>query len=238
MKKIIAPTIFLLFFCLTCLHGFAQGKQDFLDVNYASIEKFVTQQEAQYDSLMQRFIKGDTTLTLDEVKYVFYGCYYSLKYDYTNPSQELMTAYKEKRYEDVLNLGSKELKKSPAQLAILFRMCVAALEQEDEEKAQLYKTRLLQIVDVILSSGDGKSAKTAYKVLEVSDEYVILYGVFGVNVKQQALSGNCDIMTVYEGENLDETVDIYFDVTLHMATLNNLFGTPSHKKAKKKGHKK
>ena len=238
MKKIIAPTIFLLFFCVGCIHGFAQGKQEFLDVNYASIEKFVTQQEAQYDSLMQRFIEGDTTLTSDEVKYVFYGSYFSLKYAYTNPSHELMDAFKEKRYEDVLNLGQKELTKSPAQLAILFRMCVAALEQEEEEKAQLYRTRLLQVLDVILSSGDWKSAQTAYKVLEVSDEYVILYGVFGVHLTQQALSGKCDIMTVYEDENPDETVDIYFDVSLHMATLNNLFGTPSHQKAKKKGRKK
>ena len=91
-----------------------------------------------------------------------------------------------------------------------------------------------------------RTEKTAFKVLEVSDEYCILYGIFGLNLKSQALIGHCDQMTVYEDEAPDETFDIYFDVSLHLAHLDELFGVmdkadkmmKKSKKSKRKNGKK
>ena len=114
------------------------------------------------------------------------------------------------------------------------------------ESNALYSIQIEQIVGVILSSGDGRTEKTAFKVLEVSDEYCILYGIFGLNLKSQALIGHCDKMTVYEDEAPDETFDIYFDVSLHLAHLDELFGVmdkadkmmKKSKKSKRKNGKK
>lgn len=236
MKKRILTSL-LLVCLLSFMHSFAQNKQNFLKVDYADIENFVIKQEKEYNALVERFATGDTTLTMDDIKRVYYGSYYSPKYNYSNPSEELRKAFNAEQYQKALNLSKKELEESPAHIELLFDAWASA-KQVDEEESYLYQLRLSQILDMVLSTGDGKSSKTAIKILEVSDEYFILYGVMGVRLKQQALSGNCDIMTVYE-DDPDETFDVYFDITLHMKKLNDLFGgkkaSPKKQKNKNRG---
>ena len=100
----------------------------------------------------------------------------------------------------------------------------------------------LSAFDALLqASGDGREQKTAYKVVDISDEYFIIYAILGLNLRQQSLAGNCDVMTVYDEASPDDTVDIWFDVSLHLSALDKLFGgsdSRSHdSKAKKSGKK-
>lgn len=223
--------------CVVNTQCFAQKKQQFLDVDYTAIEKFVNNQESSYNALVERFITGDTTLTLDEVKMVYYGSYFSPKYDYSDATDEINQSFRDKNYEEALKLLRNELATSPANLELLFMAMVSAIELEEENEKELYTLKLRQLVDVIFSSGDGKSTKTALKVLEVSDEYIIINGVLGARVKQQALVGVCDQMTIYE-EDPEETFDLYFDVSLHMKRLNELFGGSSKPAKAKKNRKR
>ena len=236
MKKILFVAL-AIFVCLSVNPCFGQKKSNFLKVDYSEIEKYVIQNEDAFNTLMNRFISEDTTLTLNELKYVFYGVHYSSKYGYEDVSKETQALIKEEKYEDALEKCREELKNSPTSLDILFSAMRCAENLDEVETANGYQTRILQILDLIFATGDGKSAKTALKVMEVSDEYFIIYAVLGANVKGQALVGNCDVMTLYD-DDPDQTMDVYFDITLHMEMLNELFGGTSkphksHKKSKK-----
>ena len=221
MKKTLIMAAFLLFtgFSLTA----QQKDKSFLDIDYKAMEKFAKDQTEDFTALINRFNSGDTTLTDMEVAKIYYGSYFSPDYSYKDASSELMNLMKSKSYGPALEQCKKELEKSPCSLDLLLKAYTCA-NHLDVSNA-LYSTPIEQIVGVILSSGDGRTEKTAFKVLEVSDEYCIIYGIFGLNLKEQALIGHCDRMTVYEDEAPNETFDIYFDVSLHLAHLDELFGS-------------
>ena len=220
MKKTLIIAVLMLFtgFSLT-----AQNDKSFLDIDYKVIEKFAKNQTKDFTALVNRFNSGDTTLTDMEVAKIYYGSYFPSDYSYKDASSELRDLMKSESYRPAFEQCKKELEKSPCSLDLLLKAYTCA-NHLGESKA-LYSIQIEQIVEVILSSGDGRSEKTAFKVLEVSDEYCIIYGIFGLNLKQQALVGHCDQMTVYEDDAPDETFDIYFDVSLHLAHLDELFGT-------------
>lgn len=234
MKKILLALLTL----LVCFSGklcFGQNNDAFLEVNYSEIEKFVNQNEKVYNELMARFMKGDTLLEINELKYIFYGTSYSSKYRYKELSREAAQLIKEEKYEEALKMCREELKVSPTSLDILFREWICL--KELELNADTCEIQISQLFYLILSTGDGKTAKTAFKVMEVPDEYIIIYNVFGANVKAQALVGNCDVMTLYD-DDPDKTWDVYFDITLHLEKLSKLFGDfSSPKKAPKKSKK-
>lgn len=119
-----------------------QNKKDFLRVDYKEIETFVTEHEEEYNALMQRFISGDESLTKDELKMVYFGSYFSSKYDYEEPSDELKEAmtvrhhrpgqlpkshcseindpsYVGDKRTKVVDLCRQELEKSPVNLELL-----------------------------------------------------------------------------------------------------------------------
>lgn len=72
----------------------------------------------------------------------------------------------------------------------------------------------------ITATGDGKSAKTAWKVISVSEEYALLNEI-DAELIDQSLVDNCDKMHV-KLPNGTET-DLYFDVSLSLAATARQF---------------
>lgn len=221
MKKSMIIAVLLLFAGLSLTAQ--RNDKSFLDIDYNAMEKFAKNQTKDFTALVNRFNSGDTTLTDMEVAKIYYGSYFSPEYSYKDASSELRDLMKSGSYGPAFEQCKKELEKSPCSLDLLLKAYTCA--NHLGKSNVLYSIQIEQIVGVILSSGDGRTEKTAFKVLEVSDEYCIIYGIFGLNHTQQALVGHCDRMTVYEDEAPDETFDIYFDVSLHLAHLDELFGT-------------
>lgn len=79
-----------------------------------------------------------------------------------------------------------------------------------------FRTIAEGILKSIVASGDGKTPKTAYKVISIPEEYMTLW-YLGLNPKGQILDHieniSCDIMTV-ENADTGEKSTVYFDVTI------------------------
>jgi hypothetical protein len=74
-------------------------------------------------------------------------------------------------------------------------------------------------MDDLVSSGDGKTAETAYEVVSVAEEYDAVY-VFGLTVKSQALVSSDsprDLITAIDEDGKE--VSIYFNPAAHFARL-------------------
>ena len=92
------------------------------------------------------------------------------------------------------------------------------------EQAYRYAIRFDGLLDAVFRSGDGRSVRTAFRVLSVADEYVGMQALGVESVLSQSLveehydrieiSGATD----YEGD------EIYFDVSLPMKHLDKVFG--------------
>ena len=78
---------------------------------------------------------------------------------------------------------------------------------------QYHRAMFYGLLGSITSSGDGKSCKTAYYVINVDEEYTVL-NYMGAKTLGQSLEGACDAMDV---ELNGKRTKIYFDISGSLA---------------------
>ena len=197
-------------------------------IEFDTIKKYTNDSLSSYyyPKLMDRFVKGDTTLYFNEYQYIYYGSVFSVKYKpYSGGDDEakFLNYYRKRKYKKAILLGEKILEENAVNLAITFKMIVCYTAINDSEKAQLYADRYFPILDVIYNTGDGKSIKTAYVVCYVNDEYEIVADL-ELKSTQQKLIGYTDILTIdskgqQEGTEISE---LYFNVSKPLEYTNHL----------------
>ena len=89
-------------------------------------------------------------------------------------------------------------------------------QKNEEAKYEKHMSVVKGLISSITITGDGLSPETAWKVIDVFEEYFILSHVLNVEIKAQELSFTepvCDKMTVVAN---GEEYALYFDISLIM----------------------
>ncbi len=89
----------------------------------------------------------------------------------------------------------------------------------DPVRAALHRRWFLGLTDSVLRSGDGKTARTAWVTISVSEEYATLMRLGRKPVQQALLTERVDRMTTVPATGDGETVDLFFKPELHFARL-------------------
>ncbi|MBI1213363.1 MAG: DUF4919 domain-containing protein [Alphaproteobacteria bacterium] len=91
----------------------------------------------------------------------------------------------------------------------------------NEEKAGFHRAIARGLMDAILATGDGKTAKTAYSVVTISEEYDVLY-MLGLNVETQALAseGGHVYDQIVAKSDKGDTQTLYFQIDRPMAWMS------------------
>ena len=171
-----------------------------------------------YPKLLSRLIQYDTTLTDEDFRYLYYGYIYQPKYQpyWISPYEKKLLKYyqsekiKEKDYAEIIELATKSIDEFPFDLRQMNFLAYVYHLKGDEATAKKIEYRLQRTLGAIVSTGDGKTCATAFHVISVSHEYVIL-NLFQFQEESQSLSSDyCDYLTVKKDErNID---GIYFNV--------------------------
>lgn len=180
----------------------------------------------RYNALLTRFIAADTTLTVEDAAFVYYG-YYSAPIERKTPSFtdriNALDSVKAGNYEAGYALFCKLIEDNPVGAQNIYKayLCAKRTGRAEEAKSLLFKSQML--ARVIIASGDGKTAETALHVNEISDEYFFLYDIVKVPpIKGQRLvvrdDHKYDVLTI---EERGKTVDIYFQLLISAAELFN-----------------
>ena len=198
--------IFLLIFCL----GIQSHSQEtgFTTPDYKAIEKEINDKNSKffYPKLMERLMKNDTLLSHDEYRHLYLGYVFQPKYNafWTSPEDEKLRQYyaKEKLetsdYDEIIKLASNSLNEFPFDLRQLNYLAYVYHLKGDETAAKITSFRFHSIMNVILSSGDGKKCETGFHVLMVDHEYILL-NLFEIESKGQSLVENCDYLSFEKG---------------------------------------
>ena len=217
MKK----SIFLFALALFAATTFAQEQEDFTAPNYKAIEKEVSNSASNYyyPHLFERYKMGDSTLTLDEKRHLYYGYVFQPEYAATEIStsnqiiSELLTkqVFTNDDYNSILQHADTLLTEDPFNLrAINAKLFVhAQLNNVEAYKKNAFKRRVIQ--DAIISSGDGMSTKTPFYVIKVAHEYDILSFLgyrFGGTHK---IVKKCNYLTV--DQNRYGVEKVYFEIS-------------------------
>lgn len=112
-------------------------------------------------------------------------------------------------YDEIIKLANHSLSDFPFDISQLNYLAYIYHLKGDEESAKIAAIKFHSIVNVILSSGDGKQCETGFHVLLVEHEYIIL-NLFELESKSQSLNGNCDYLAFEKGKY--KVDGIYFNI--------------------------
>ncbi|PBJ14270.1 DUF4919 domain-containing protein [Flavobacterium sp. ACN6] len=207
----------LLMFCFgTQIHSQELG---FTTPDYKAIEKEINDKNSKffYPKLMERLTKNDTLLSHDEYRHLYLGYVFQPKYNafWKSPDEEKLNELfgKEKLensdYDEIIKLINHSLSEFPFDLKQLNYLAYIYHLKGDEALSKITSFRFHSIMNVILSSGDGKKCETGFHVLLVDHEYVLL-NVFEIESKGQSLVDNCDYLSFEKGAY--QVDGIYFNI--------------------------
>lgn len=129
-----------------------------------------------YKALADRFATG-RTLTPTEMATLYYGSAFQPGFNANQSYPDIARVYAAKDYNTALSQIWSALAKDPANLYLLFTGYGCASSLGNKEAASLLQNRILQVCDLIFSTGAGVSQDSPYVVLRPSDidEFLIKY---------------------------------------------------------------
>ena len=199
--------------------------------NYKKIEKEISKEKSDYyyPKLLKKYMTSDTTMTLKEKRYLYYG--YSFQDSYSpyghsdfNDSLRMVLNKKKHNNEELLKiikLSDSVLVENPFDLRAINYQLYAydKLGKKIEFDKKINQMRI--IVDALLSSGDGLKKKTAFYVIYISHEYDLL-NILGFEFGgEQSLIEHYDYLKV--AKNSQNIKGFYFDISPCLNSMNDMF---------------
>jgi hypothetical protein len=171
--------------------------------------------KSTYADLLQRAKKGDPTLDFKDLRFAYTETADYNPYGDTRDSrQRMFAALDAKEYDHVRALAETILAKNFLDLNGHFGAFIAHRELGNSQKADLHKFMFEGLVRSIEKSGDGKSPETAFVVISVDEEYVLLNWRGLRPTGQELVNQNghsFDLMKAVDSKT-NATVSYYFNI--------------------------
>ena len=167
--------IFLLFFSIN-LFSQTSDSTDFK----VFIERIIndTSSYLYYPKLQEKVKNHPSEINTEDCFYLYYGQIFQENYQslsfVANPERiNFDRAVMNGNCKKVLGLGQTILARNPFDLTVLLHVCRCINEKKYSDTSFYYQQRYQQLLDAILSTGDGKSMRTAIKIVNMEDDYVL-----------------------------------------------------------------
>lgn len=210
MKKIILLTVSVMF----AASAFGQAPDN--DAIRAAI--FDPASKYFYERLYSRYERGDTTLTREDYRHLYYGFAYNEAYKplETAPEEAQILMILEKHPEsdpalaaDIISYGRRVMKHDPFSPHNINFMTYAYGLLGDAENERISAARLAGIMDAIASSGTGLSEDSPWHVLAFSHVNDFLASRGYEIRKRTVVSSTVEYVAVKDPEN--KVKGVYFD---------------------------
>ena len=170
-----------------------------------------------YPRLLERYEAFDSTLSVTEYRYLYFGYIFQDNYnpEWKSKDEKKIEKYfreakkDESNYDKVIDLVNKSLREFPFDLRTMQFLCFLYHQNGNIEMGQKASHRFLSVIGAILSTGDGECCETAYHVISPQHELSILK-VFQFESSAQKPFGDCNYLELKE--NKRGVKGIYFKV--------------------------
>lgn len=212
----------ILTFIVVLVFGTAYSqKQNFIKPDYDKIETEIKDEHSvrYYPDLIQRYNDFDHSLNLEDYRYLYYGFFFDtgyVAYGNSNYSDSVNAIFEKNNlnqtdYERIIRFEKLALIEYPFSLRHLYGLRFGYDKSGNTKSAEEVDLKITMLVKAILSTGDGRSEKTAWHVLSISDEYSLISTLGYEFGGSQSLTRNtCDYLTIRK--NKEHIKGLYFDV--------------------------
>jgi len=222
MKIMYSLLIVFIFF-----NNYAQT-HEFEKPYYVLIEKNVKDKSSpyHYTKLYDRFVKADSTMTLDEKRHLYYGYSFQQEYapyDRSDAQKELNQILMKDEltnadYEKILVHSAIILKQYPFSVRMKEYRIFSYKELGNYKEAEHETIQATIILDAILSTGDGTTKENSFYVINTLNEYELISILgFEFGGEQRLIDQQYDYLTL--NENSYNLKGLYFEVSRSLSTL-------------------
>ena len=203
-------------------------EDNFKKPDYDEIQKNIANEQSNlyYPKLWRRYQQGDSTLTIDEARHIYYGYVFNKDYSpllrakntndvYATLNKEQPTQNELKRVVSLLNTA---LKIEPFSIRYLYYQNLAYSTLKRDNEIIQNENKIQCILNALTSTGDAFTRETAIHVIAVPTEYDYLFLNNLQSGSQALVGGGFDVL--YVGENDFGIEEMWFDVN---QSLNNMF---------------
>jgi hypothetical protein len=179
--------------------------QRLAQIDFDKIEKQVKSDTAKYARLLNRFVKGDSTLNDEELRLLYYGKAFQRDF---NPfgrhdlENSFWNYYSMNDFEKAIPVGEEILRISPFHTKIIYAMLMAYGAKTDTARTANMAFRYYSLLRTIWMSGDGKNEYSAFVVLLISDEYELVKQMELETSGEQVPTKCCDVITLKQPNHL------------------------------------
>lgn len=181
------------------LAGAQAQKTSYSTPDYKKIAKTLHKKSESYPILLDRLNANDTTLSLPEYHFLYYG--YILQPAYSNNQYKALSdsleqlmrneAPDETEFPLIVQTGNRLLKANPFELSSLDKIIYAHRMLGNDVMAEKLEIRFGRIIETIFNSGDGLSKETAFYVISLSNASDMLRALgFGYAGQQMSVGAN------------------------------------------------
>ncbi len=176
-------TIKWLAVCWAALIALAGGlsAQKYSLIDFDSVQQQICDSASPYyyPALLKRCLADDGSLQPGDYAHLYYGYVYHDQYRPVDPGRlrrerEMQELFKGGKYRKASALAFKLVREDPLNADYIFWAGRCSEQLRDTLAARKYLGRWRGLIEAIRSSGDGRSAATAYVVIRVPDEYQML----------------------------------------------------------------
>ncbi|MDE7369695.1 MAG: DUF4919 domain-containing protein [Muribaculaceae bacterium] len=204
--------LFIALFICASLSSFASKPR--LDIDLDKIRFEVAQNPAEFKALMNRFVSGDTSLSIEQLAKIYFGYAFTYDYDPTDTYDNINQAYEQLDYNTTWLLCSEALKVNPVSLDLMVKALVAANNGTNERARRdlpALRNRFSMLSDLILATGRGTTPESPFKVICAEDIARIVNNVICVEeVTGQATVRDIDAIKVKLPTSSRQHI-LYFD---------------------------
>jgi hypothetical protein len=177
----------------------------------------VSDQPSEYATLLASLKAGNTSIDYTRLRLSYMDSpERKAAKDTSNSEKAMFEELDKKDYPAALKDAEAVLESDYVNIDAHFVALVANQEMGAMDKAEFHRTVFRGLINSIRNSGDGKSPETAWVVITVHEEYVILR-VLGFRPSQQSLLSqnghSYDVMKVKNAEDGTEQT-FYFNVDI------------------------
>jgi hypothetical protein len=178
----------------------------------------VPKQQLTYENMVERVKGGDQTIDFRQLRLAYMDSKSYSKGPDTGPQKKAMTAaLNSKDFRSAIKNADVVLASDYVDMDAHFAEYIANRELNDTEKADFHKFVLQALLKSITDFGDGKTPETAFQVIQVHEEYVILrfMGV-GLPESQSILhkNGHSFDEIKFHDPKSGQSVTLYFNVDI------------------------
>jgi len=210
---------FLFIFLLFSAFYFSQ-KMDFEAPNYKKIQKNIEDKNSDfyYPNLLKKLKGNDSLITPEQYRHLYYGYTFQKEYNpyKISENEKLLSKYFQQTdltksdYAEIIKISKAALEEFPINLRVMNFLGYIYHLDGNEDMAKKTSINFYGLFEAFLKSGDGLDCKTAFHVISVSHEYVLM-NMFQLENISQSLQGKCDYMDFEKGKY--KINGLYFDIS-------------------------